>query len=409
MARRLKVLISAYACAPRHGSEPEVGWQWALQMSRAHDITVLTRAKNRTAIEGEFARSGKPDNLSFVYLDLDPLLLYLKARFALGRPYYILWQREARKLVRRLTQEHRFDLLHHATFAAFRYPTAVWNHDVPSIWGPIGGIESIPAGLLPWRYPRALASEILRNFDNFLQVATMGVLQTRARSSDLVLVSTREMQETFTALGVSSELMPAIGLHTATIPAPPREPRQGPLRLLYAGNLLPLKGLDFALHAMKASGNNAQLTLIGDGPFRNSLAGVTRDLGLESRVEFRGRVPREEMMKCYANFDVFLFPSLHDTGGYAVIEAMCNTMPVICLAVGGPEIAVQPGCGVTIPIGSRRTVVTGLSAAIQFYDANRDRVLNDGREARRSVVANYDWELRRERMNHHYQRTARNL
>ena len=51
MSKRLKVLISAYACEPGKGSEPEVGWQWALQMARHHDVTVLTRANNRQAIE----------------------------------------------------------------------------------------------------------------------------------------------------------------------------------------------------------------------------------------------------------------------------------------------------------------------------------------------------------------------
>ena len=50
---RLRVLISAYACEPGKGSEPEVGWQWALQMARFHDVTVLTRTNNREAIEKE--------------------------------------------------------------------------------------------------------------------------------------------------------------------------------------------------------------------------------------------------------------------------------------------------------------------------------------------------------------------
>ena len=34
MSRRLQVLLSAFACEPEKGSEPEVGWQWALQMVR---------------------------------------------------------------------------------------------------------------------------------------------------------------------------------------------------------------------------------------------------------------------------------------------------------------------------------------------------------------------------------------
>ena len=74
MDKRLKVLISAYACEPGKGSEPEVGWQWALQMARFHDVTVLTRANNRASIEAEISRmdGAKP---KFIYFDLDSFWL----------------------------------------------------------------------------------------------------------------------------------------------------------------------------------------------------------------------------------------------------------------------------------------------------------------------------------------------
>ena len=59
-------------------------------------------------------------------------------------------------------------------------------------------------------------------------------------------------------------------------------------------------------------------------------------LGLGERVKFEGRLPRAEVLKAYPRYDVCIFPSLHDTGGYAVIEAMFNELPVICLEYGGP-------------------------------------------------------------------------
>ncbi|HLE82176.1 MAG TPA: glycosyltransferase family 1 protein, partial [Dehalococcoidia bacterium] len=45
--KRWKVLISAYACEPGKGSEPNVGWNVAREMARQHDVWVLTRANNR--------------------------------------------------------------------------------------------------------------------------------------------------------------------------------------------------------------------------------------------------------------------------------------------------------------------------------------------------------------------------
>src|SRR5437763_11946548 len=112
MAQRLKVLISAYACEPFKGSEPEVGWQWALQMARFHDVTVLTRANNHEPIKRGL-RALPPDQPvpRFVYFDCSPWLLALKRVFGLTQLYYILWQKGARTVVAELHRRNSFDLL----------------------------------------------------------------------------------------------------------------------------------------------------------------------------------------------------------------------------------------------------------------------------------------------------------
>jgi hypothetical protein len=61
-------------------------------------------------------------------------------------------------------------------------------------------------------------------------------------------------------------------------------------------------------------------------------------------------------MARYCEFDVFLFPGLHDTGGYAAIEAMFNALPVNCPDSGGRPVAV-------VWLGPARA----LSTAIRFY------------------------------------------
>ena len=48
---RLRVLLIAYACEPGRGSEPGTGWNMAIALSEHHDVTVITRANNREAIE----------------------------------------------------------------------------------------------------------------------------------------------------------------------------------------------------------------------------------------------------------------------------------------------------------------------------------------------------------------------
>ena len=56
-------------------------------------------------------------------------------------------------------------------------------------------------------------------------------------------------------------------------------------------------------------------------------------------------MPREELIRKYGDFDLFVFPSLHDSGGMAVLEALSFGLPVVCLDLGGPGIAVNNECG----------------------------------------------------------------
>ena len=401
---RLKVLISAYSCEPGKGSEPEVGWQWALQMARFHDVTVLTRANNRPTIEPELERlKGKQPLPEFVFHDRSQFLLGFKRRFKAHKAYYVLWQRSAREVVQRLHRTHHFDLMHHVTFAAFRYPIAIWGHGAPCIWGPVGGIESIPIQLLPWHHPLSLGHEIIRNLHNLLQATPFHVLPRRARASSLILASTREMQRAFARLGFETQLMPTIGLKTGELPYRPHPRSTGPLKLLYVGNLITLKGIDLALEALKQSGIDATFTLVGTGNYEAGIRAKVTALGLGDRVTLRGRLPREQVLKIYTEFDLFVFPSLHDTGGYAVIEAMLNEVPAVCLDCGGPAVAVRENCGIKVPVGPRGKVVADLAAAFLWYDQNRAALTEHGQAARAAVLQNYDWDRKGEEMNRCYE------
>ncbi|WP_435021537.1 hypothetical protein [Nostoc sp. CALU 1950] len=66
--KQLKILICAYACEPGKGSEPGVGWNVAREVSKYHQIWVLTSNCHRQGLETELARNPLP-KLHVVYLD----------------------------------------------------------------------------------------------------------------------------------------------------------------------------------------------------------------------------------------------------------------------------------------------------------------------------------------------------
>lgn len=139
--KRLKVLLSAFACEPDRGSEPGVGWNLAWEMAkRHHDVWVLTRTTQREAIEAKLASDPMP-GLHFAYYDVPrwpPHWDYVKRKNLMELHYY-LWQVGAHATARRLHRQVGFDVAQHVTFVRYWMPSLLARLPVPFIWGPVGG------------------------------------------------------------------------------------------------------------------------------------------------------------------------------------------------------------------------------------------------------------------------------
>ena len=112
----MRVIASAYACEPEKGSEPGVGWNWARQIARFHEVWVITRKNNRAAIEAALAKEAV-SNVHWVYFDLPRWASFWKKNRRGVHLYYYLWQIGAYLRVRKLHREFCFQLAHHLTFA----------------------------------------------------------------------------------------------------------------------------------------------------------------------------------------------------------------------------------------------------------------------------------------------------
>jgi len=73
----------------------------------------------------------------------------------------------------------------------------------------------------------------------------------------------------------------------------------------------------------------SELWIYGDGPDRDELETLARDLGISHRVKFWGRVRTERLPECYSAMSVFVLPSFHEGFGFPVLEAQSCGTPVI--------------------------------------------------------------------------------
>lgn len=400
----MKVLISAYACEPHRGSEPEIGWQWAIHLSRHCDVTVITRSNNRESIEAEVKHlSGT--RLRFVYHDLASRILSMKS--ALGSVgvylYYFLWQAKTRKLISEMVDEEEFDVLHHLTFGSYRLPFAVSTHGVPSVVGSVGGCEKFLPQLMPSRPLSILWREHFRNFLTDLS-CRYGIGMARYRKVDKVFASSLEMREVFRTWGVEAEVVPQIGIERNMIDrlVEPGDSNKQGFRLLFVGNILYWKGIEIAVQVLASLPDEVTLTFVGDGPDVEALAEVVRELGLEQRVFMLGRKPRADVLKLYSEYDLFFYPSIHDSGAFTVLEAMAAGLPVVCLGCGGPAISVNDECGTVVKAGSRVATISRLRDAVSAYSDNNQMLIEKGLKAQARIRDDYDWERKAIAMVDHY-------
>lgn len=389
----MKVLMSAFSCGPGRGSEPGVGWNVALEAARlGHDVTVLTQSEFATDIENEVAGGRLPPGLRFdIYM---PRWLAALRDFGLRRRQpaltwhltSLVWQFCTLFHVRRHYRDAGFDLIHHVTFAGIRHPTLLTFLNIPTVLGPLGGGDAIPFALrksFPWKY---WLIELVRDVHNWslradpmtraaFHRAQIIFLRTEAA---MVAVPRRDRSKARVRVGLGVA-------DVATTEPAPRRPGE-PLRLLYAGGLLYLKGIHLGLRALaraRAQGADAVLTIVGDGPACGDLERLVHELGLMPHVTFGGHVTRQQLLQTYREHHVMLFPSLRDAGGMVVLEAWSRALPVICFGLGGPGKMVDETCGrVVRAIGrSEAECAVGLADAIVSLATDERLRLSLGRGA----------------------------
>lgn len=375
----MRILLSAYACEPNKGSEPGIGWNWALEAAKYnHEIWVLTRANNKQTIEAYFQSHSKPGRLNFIYYDLPVWLRWWKRGESLIHLYYLFWQFGAYARARQLERQVDFESVHHITFGVLRQPSFMGRLGLPFVFGPGGGGERTPQALrksysgkgqlLDWLRD---VTNYLTRFDPFLRDTFRRATIIYIRSPDSLHLIPRQYRHKVRyhiEMGVDpSTFHPPDGMM-----APRAE--NSPIKLLFVGRLVYWKGMHLGLRAyarLIRNGLNASLTMVGEGPEEQPLRKLADKLGIRNRIEWVPWIEQATLPALYRDHDLFLFPSLHDSSPAVLLEAMSSGLPVVCLKLGGPGIMVTREAGLAIETRGRTesevvdALVEGLSDLIQ--------------------------------------------
>ena len=223
----------------------------------------------------------------------------------------------------------------------------------------------------------------------WLGQAAVGYLRAFHNRTAATLVPTEQTRADLRGLGFRNVAVVSRGVDTRLYTPHKRRPdlRQrwraaddAPVVLL-VGRLAKEKNLDLAVEAfcaMRRERPQARLVVVGDGPLR---------AGLQARhpeVIFTGTLRGEELAAHYASADIFLFPSLTETFGNVVLEAMASGLAVVAFDDAAAREHVQDGeNGLVVARGDRRSFVeTAVELGRHLHVARRL-----GEQARRTTLA----------------------
>jgi glycosyltransferase involved in cell wall biosynthesis len=333
----MKILLSAYACAPEQGSEPEVGFQTMLAAARRHEVWVLTQRHMAERVHRFLAGRPEAARIHLVVVDPpDPERRDGVWELALTHWRHDQWQRRAARRAVELDRRVDFDVVHHVTLAGYWMRTGVAAVGKPLVWGPVGGgVEP------PWR----LASELgmLGLMESGVRTGMRRIVGRVSSSRATLGAAVVFAQNEATARRIHSRadvVVLANGTSVGIGAVPPVGSRTG--EIAFVGHLAPWKGGRLAVRAMRyVRQPGAVLHIYGKGAEHGRILKAARRWGVEDRVRLEGRILRCELLPRVARAGVLLQPSLHEESGLAAAEALSMGTPLVCLDHGGPAELVR--------------------------------------------------------------------
>jgi len=157
--------------------------------------------------------------------------------------------------------------------------------------------------------------------------------------------------------------------------------------ILAMGRLVRQKGFDLLIEAFAKAGLDVDLLIGGEGPERNSLENMIRELELTNRVRLIGRADRSHAVALFAGCRFFVMASRQEPMGIVNLEAMAVGKAVVAPRVDGvPEIVLHEETGLLVPCGN---VDAFTSALVRL---NSDSELRERLGAAGKLrVKNFDW------------------
>lgn len=372
----LKIVVSAYACEPGLGSEIGVGWHWIWEMSRYFEVWVLTRESNRATIERWLEENSLYSDVHFLYYDLPKWARFWKKGLRGVHLYYYLWQRLSNSIVKQTMLENEIEIFHHLTYGNALWKVSSYGQKQCFIWGPVGGLETIPteysrhygfkSRFMEWVRRIAVATiNRNRSFMHRCSNASLILCKTNVTLKKIPIEQRRKAVLFSDVAGKETKKSPSINREREYV------------SYLMVGRLDAWRGFDLAIESFARARNeypNIHLNIIGKGRDEKRLRTLIAKKKLGKMVSLCGKVSQSEYEKMLDDTDVFINTSLKEGGVTVSYDSVSKGKPQIDLDTTGYTRLLQNCGAIVIPQGGREEVIQCITKSLLLLTNPEERM-----------------------------------
>ena len=308
----MNYLIQAYACSSVQGGEYAVSWGWITHLSNGlKNVSVLN-------VEGME---------KYKFLNYNQI-------------YYMIWQYKAYRMIKKMNL--KIDVVHSYSLSDFRFPGKWYKiKQAYSILGPVGGGQICPMALQGYDDKSGKIREKINRIWKYNIF-----FKYKIKKYNRVYACNKETQEYLK----NSNILVDVPLNNMFRNLEIKKRKHEIPTILFVGRLINKKGLKLLLDALKYVDKNLtyKVLIYGEGNQYEYLKKLIREKDLSEKVFLKGKVLYKDISDVYMKGDIFVLPSLRESGGSVLIEALAHKLPIVALDMALAHLLSEHKCGLFI-------------------------------------------------------------
>jgi len=339
MENRMLIILIAPNVSEQMGGEAIKALQIFQQYKKIHNNTIqITHERNKSELKDRL----KLDEVYFVDDNYVSIFLWKSIVFRLLLDVW--FSKKAVKLAEKIAAERGVEgqvtVIHQTEPNSPVAPRAISKKHF-NVFGPINGNIYYPK---IFQHKEKISARFRRMMHFPLQRFNKIFFRNLSKA-DLILVAGGERTvESLIVGGCEKEILVETldcGVNDRILDRARVQHKGENYRYIHFGRLIFCKCTVLIIESLLKTKNLVCLDIVGTGPELENCKQLVKDLGLEDRVRFLGWYSQADLFESFNQYRGLVLPSIGDSNGIVIQEAMAVGLPPVCLDWGGPQLLIE--------------------------------------------------------------------